>query len=141
MAGAALGVDPACRPRESRTARFTAHCGPSAAVVAVHGELDAANAGRLAEYAQQCAAVAKWLILDLRGVHFFGTAGFSALHTTNVWCAGADVRWAVVPSHAVSRLLRICDPEHALPIVDSAEALLNPADEPHRLLQLISQSR
>ena len=50
------------------------------------------------------------LALDLTGVDFFGTAGFSALHTLNVRCAGAGVEWVLVPSNAVSRLMRICDP-------------------------------
>jgi anti-anti-sigma factor len=143
FAGAALGVDTAfpSLPWENRTARCTAYWGPSAAVVAAHGELDAANAGQLADYVQQCAAVCKVLILDLRGVQFFGTAGFSALHTINVRCAAAGVQWAVVPSREVSRLLRICDPEHALPIADSAAAMLAAPDEPRRLLQLVPEPR
>ncbi|MDA3638604.1 STAS domain-containing protein [Mycobacterium xenopi] len=143
FAGAALGVDTAfpSQPWESRTARFTAHWGPSAVAVVAHGELDAANASQLADYVQQCAAFSKLVILDLRGVEFFGTAGFSTLHTINVRCARADVQWAVVPSRAVSRVLRICDPEHALPIADSADVMLVDQREPRRLLQLVSQSR
>ncbi|EUA06833.1 STAS domain protein [Mycobacterium xenopi 4042] len=109
--------------------------------VVAHGELDAANASQLADYVQQCAAFSKLVILDLRGVEFFGTAGFSTLHTINVRCARADVQWAVVPSRAVSRVLRICDPEHALPIADSADVMLVDQREPRRLLQLVSQSR
>ena len=41
------------------------------------------------------------LVLDLSGVEFLGTAGFSALHTVNVRCAGENVDWALVPSAAV----------------------------------------
>ncbi len=77
--------------------------------------------------------------MDLRGLEFFGTAGFSALHTINVRCAGAGVRWAVVPSKAVSRLLRICDPDNALPVAEPA--VLDENDQPLRLFQLVPEPR
>jgi anti-anti-sigma factor len=142
---AADGVDAATpsQPWECHTARVHADWGPSGPVITVRGELDASNAGQLADYVQRCATHSRTLILDLTGVEFFGTAGFSALHTINVRCAGADVRWAVVPSQAVSRLLRICDPDNALPIAEStpdADAD-GENDEPRPLLQLVSQPR
>lgn len=139
-AGSAATAFPS-QPWESHTARFTAHRGASAAVVSASGELDASNANQLADYVARCAASSKSLVVDLTGVEFFGTAGFSALHTINVRCAGADVRWAVVPSHAVSRLLRICDPDKTLPIAESVAEGLADNEEPRRLLQLIAQSR
>lgn len=123
------------------TARFTSDWGPSGPVVTVHGELDASNAGQLADYVQRCATHSRSLILDLSGVEFFGTAGFSALHTINVRCAGENVRWAMVPSQAVSRLLRICDPDNALPIAESAPVAGSENTEPTPLLQLVSQPR
>jgi anti-anti-sigma factor len=129
------------QPRECHTARFNADWGPSGPVVTVRGELDASNASQLADYVHRCAAHSKTLILDLTGVEFFGTAGFSALHTINVRCAGTDVRWAVMPSQAVSRLLRICDPDNALPIVASAPDTDSEDPEPRPLLQLVSQPR
>jgi anti-anti-sigma factor len=140
-ARAAVGTDAAfpSRPSEGHTARFTAERGPSGVVITAHGELDASNAGQLADYAQRYATHSTSLILDLSGVEFFGTSGFSALHTINVRCAGADVRWAVVPSRAVSRLLRICDPDKALPIAESAA--VDEDDRPRALLELVSQPR
>jgi anti-anti-sigma factor len=133
------------QPWESRTARFAAHRGPAAVVVAAQGELDAANAVQLADYVQRCAAFSQWVILDLTGLKFFGTAGFSALHTINVRCAGAGVRWTVVPNRTVSRLLRICDPDQALPIYGSPTGdsfgYSAVRDEPRRLLQLVPQPR
>jgi anti-anti-sigma factor len=143
---AAVGVDAAFPSRawECHTARFTADWGQSGPVITVRGELDASNAGQLADYVQRCATHSKSLILDLSKVEFFGTAGFSALHTINVRCAGADVRWAVVPSQAVSRLLRICDPDSALPVAESAPGsgiVGSENDEPTPLLQLVSQPR
>jgi anti-anti-sigma factor len=129
------------QPWESRTARFAAHWGPTAVVVTASGELDAANAVQLADFVQRCAAHSEWVILDLTGLQFFGTAGFSALHTINVRCAGAGVQWTVVPNHVVSRLLRLCDPDHALPICDSVTGDAAGSGEPRRLLQLVPQPR
>jgi anti-anti-sigma factor len=127
-------------PWENHTARFTADWSSSDVVITAHGELDASNANQLADYVHRCAAHADSVIVNLSEVEFFGTAGFSALHTINVRCAGADVRWAVVPSKAVSRLLRICDPDHALPLTDSVP---NRDDDqaPRRLFQLVPQPR
>ena len=51
------------------------------AVITAHGELDAANAQEFVDYALRHAAHIDRLVLDLTGVEFFGTAGFSALHT------------------------------------------------------------
>jgi anti-anti-sigma factor len=127
-------------PWENHTARFTAEWGPSFVVITAHGELDASNANHLADYVQRCAAHSKSIILNLSGLEFFGTAGFSALHTINVRCAGADVRWAVVPGKAVSRLLRICDPDNTLPLAESTSDSLDDG-EPRRLFQLVPQPR
>ncbi len=100
----------------SRTAQFSARWSHSGTVITVHGELDAANADQLAAYVQRSALRSRRVILDLRGLEFVGTAGFSALHRINVACSRAQVRWAMVPSQAVSRLLRICDPDGTLPV-------------------------
>ncbi|MGH3637070.1 STAS domain-containing protein [Mycobacterium sp.] len=129
------------RPWENHTARFSAHWVASVAVITAHGELDASNAAQLADYFQRCTLHSKRLVLDLSGLEFFGTAGFSALHTINVRCAGADVRWEVVPGPAASRLLRICDPDNALPIAESPEAAVTTDESPRLLLKLVSQPR
>ena len=52
--------------------------------------------------------------------------------------------WAVLPGKAVSRLLRICDPDNTLPLVQSVHAtLVADADDPEssRLFQLIPKPR
>jgi anti-anti-sigma factor len=138
-----LGTETAIpsEPWENHTARFTAEWGPSFVVITAHGELDASNANQLADYVQRCAAHSNSVILDLSGLEFFGTAGFSALHTINVRCAGAGVRWAVVPGKAVSRLLRICDPDNALPPAESVQDILDANEKPRRLFQLVPQPR
>jgi anti-anti-sigma factor len=135
--------------QQSRTAQFTASWGPSGTVIAVDGELDAANADELAAYVQQSTKRSNKVILDLRSVKFIGTAGFSALHRINVVCSGAQAYWAMVPSPAVARLLRVCDPDGTLPVTTAKdEAILEPLpgeeDEkpwPRPLLQLVPQPR
>ena len=112
-------------------------------MITARGELDAANADDLAEYVQRCLSYSQWLILDLRGLEFIGTAGFSALHRLNVVCSAADAEWTMVPSRAVSRLLRICDPDGILPVTGSVTESIRSAanSDPRYLLQLIPQSR
>ncbi|MEH3138933.1 MAG: STAS domain-containing protein [Mycobacterium kyogaense] len=115
---------------------------PATAVVSAHGELDAANGNAFVNYALRDAKQTQWLVIDLSGLSFFATAGFSALHTLNVQCAGQNIRWALIPSLAVDRLLRLCDPDSTLPIsVDIANALTTVHSDPPRLLKLISQPR
>lgn len=114
----------------------------SLAVITAHGELDAANAQQFVDYAMRHAAHIDRLVLDLTHVEFFGTAGFSALHSVNVRCAGEKIEWALAPSPAVTRLLRICDPDSALPICTSVDTALSAVqDEPRRLLQLVPKAR
>jgi anti-anti-sigma factor len=111
-------------------------------VITAHGELDAANAQEFVDYALRHAPHVERLVLDLTGVDFFGTSGFSALHTVNVQCAGEKIQWALVPSSAVTRLLRICDPDSALPICGSVDVALSAVQgEPRRLLQLVAKPR
>ncbi|ULP46592.1 STAS domain-containing protein [Mycolicibacter virginiensis] len=108
----------------SRTARSVTRWGRSGAVISVGGELDASNAGQLADYVQRCAGYCEWLVLDLNDLEFIGTAGFSALKAITDRCAEAMVYCTTVPGVAVARLLRICDPGNAVPTTPSvADAL------------------
>lgn len=122
---------------EYRSARFSATRGTDRTVVSAVGELDASNATEFADYFDLCMTDSAPLVVDLSGLEFFGTAGFSALHLINVRCAAAQLRWAVVPSSAVSRLLRICDPDRALPLLDSVHAMLDEDPGQRRLFQLV----
>ena len=97
---------------------------PAEIVVSAHGDIDATNAGALTDYAVGHAATGRTLVLDFNGVEFFGTEGFSALHRISVGCARARSYWAIVPSAAVSRLLRICDPEGSLSTVETVDAAI-----------------
>jgi anti-anti-sigma factor len=87
----------------------------SVAIISAHGEIDGSNADTLAEYTLGHLRGCRALILDLRGLDFFGARGFAALHTVSAGCAHAGIGWALAPSAAVSRVLRICDPQGTLP--------------------------
>lgn len=130
-------------PADCHTAHFaTRWLQPDTSVVTAHGDIDAANAQEFVTYALRHAALIKSLVLDLSGVDFFGTAGFSALHTLNVRAAAENIQWAMVPSASVTRLLRLCDPDSTLPLCASAEAALSAVQgEPKPLLQLVAQPR
>jgi anti-anti-sigma factor len=96
----------------------------SVAVVSAHGEIDMTNARTLSGYSLGNLMRSHGLILDLTRLEFFGAAGFSELHRISVGCARAGMYWALVPGAAVSRVLRVCDPDGLLPAVDTIEAAL-----------------
>jgi anti-anti-sigma factor len=114
----------------------------SIAVIGAHGDIDASNADTLMEYTRGHLMRCRGLILDLRDLDFFGTEGFSALHRVSVCCARAGIGWAVVSGEAVSRVLRICDPEGLLPAACTVEAAMATVqDQPHRPPQPIASRR
>jgi anti-anti-sigma factor len=141
-----FSTDAFAEPRECHTAHFvTRWVDDTTAVVSADGEIDAANAQEFVAYAMRHRDRLHRLVVDLTGVEFFGTSGFSALHTLNVRTAGEDIYWALTPGPPVSRLLRICDPDGALPVYDSvsaALAALEAGDRRHKpLLKLVAESR
>jgi anti-anti-sigma factor len=120
-----LAIFTVCTPGTRRSARLnTQRVKPPVTIICAHGEIDQANAHTLTEYSLAYLARRCGLILDLTRLEFFGAAGFSALHRISVGCADAGIDWTLVPGAAVSRLLRICDPDGLLPSVDSVSAAL-----------------
>jgi len=122
------------QPWERQTTRLAnRRLKSSVAVISAHGHIDASNADTLTDYTLGHLMRCRGLILDLRGLDFFGTDGFSALHRVSVCCARAGMGWAVVPSKAVSRVLRIVDPQSLLPAASTVEAAMAIIqDQPHR---------
>jgi anti-anti-sigma factor len=114
---------------------------PSTAIITARGELDAANATEFVEYAWRAGRV-EHLVLDLTNIEFIGTAGLSGLDVLSVRCSAGDVKWALVPSRAVTRLLEICELEATLPVQpDIAAAFAAVAGEGAPLLELVAESR
>lgn len=133
-----LDGDISSAPATCHTVRLTTSLLPTVIVITAEGEIDASNAEELADYVLRHAPHRRRLILDLTGLDFFAIEGFSVLHRVNVGCAGAAIQWAVVPSAPVSRVLRICDPAHVLPFVDTVNAALSTLGRSPRLLQLVT---
>lgn len=128
------------RPDRDRTERglFRAReLSASTLLVAAVGEIDASNSGALFEFIEERLPGYQQLVLDLSRLAFFGTDGFSALHTTNVRLSRRGIDWVLVPGPEVARVLRVCDPESLLTtagnIVSAVAAL---ARGPHTHLQL-----
>ena len=123
-----------CQPWESHTTRLAyRRLRSSVGVISAHGHIDASNADTLTEYTLGHLMRCRGLILDLRDLDFFGTEGFSALHRVSVCCARAGLGWAVVSGEAVSRVLRIVDPQSLLPAASTVEAAMAIVqDQPHR---------
>jgi anti-anti-sigma factor len=96
-----------------------AHDRRLATVVTISGDIDATNIDRVSEYITRFVLVGNAIILDLSDVYFIAAQGISVLIAIDdVYCAAA-VHWALVPSHAVSRLLRISDHDNILPTASS----------------------
>ena len=66
--------------QRSGSAEFSVRPGPLATLITADGELDAANANHLTVFVERCVRDSSQVIVDLRSLNFFGTAGFSALH-------------------------------------------------------------
>jgi anti-anti-sigma factor len=122
---------------EGRTARLAVRrLESSVAVIIAHGDIDASNAGTLAEYVLGYMPHCRGLIVDLHDLNFCGIDGFSALRRISSDCARVPMDWAVVPGTAVARVLRICDPQRSLPAVDTVDvALATIQDQPRHLPQ------
>jgi anti-anti-sigma factor len=102
---------------ERHRGRFSAsHLPPSTVLVTVEGDVDATNSRILVGYVERHVAASTRLVLDLKPVDFFGTAGFAALHNVNVICSQYGVDWVVLVGPHVRRLLQICDPDRTLPL-------------------------
>jgi anti-anti-sigma factor len=131
------------QPWQDHTARLTSRrLRSSVVVVRAHGGIDASNADTLTEYASGHVLRCCGLILDLRDLDFFGTEGFSALHRVSVCCARAGIGWVVVPGEAVSRVLRIGDPQGLLPAALTVEAAMATVErQPRRPLQPVARRR
>lgn len=136
--GFAAPATEATQSWQDHTAKFTVHWGRAGAVLAADGEIDAANASPFADYAGRCADCCEWLVLDLSALTFIGTVGFSALQSITAQCARARIHLRVIPSVALSTLLRICDPESNLPLASSLATALADVQKSGRPLHAVN---
>jgi anti-anti-sigma factor len=113
-------------------------------VVSVTGELDASNIDHLTDCARPCLASGRSFILDLSELDFLGAQGIRSLFAIADECKRSRIKWVLVPSHPVSRLLRVCDKQARLPSAASIDQALERVSAPARtreLLQLVTKSR
>lgn len=111
-----------------------------ATVIEVSGEIDAQNAQHVTDYFADFTYVGHPLVLNLSGVDFLGTAGFSAILQFADECRRAERHWALVVSPAVKTLLRL-QPNHRLPTAASVETALQrfaALPKPARTLRLVT---
>lgn len=129
------------KPGGCPTATFATRWIPqSAAVITVHGELDAATAPEFATYAMRHTFHTRRLVIDLAGVEFFGTAGLKALEDLDAKCNANSVAWGLTSCIAVDRLLEIS--KATLPVYPTVSTALAELDaKAARSLQLVPQPR
>jgi anti-anti-sigma factor len=96
---------------------------PESLVVAVHGEIDASNCARLADYVERHATIAGTLVIDTSGVDFFGAPAMAVLHRVDHCCEGSGVRWRLVAGPALRRVMRACGTT-GLPQADNVPSAL-----------------
>lgn len=125
----------------SHSASFTTRWLPqSAAVIIVHGDLDAASAPEFTTYATRHTFHVRRLVVDLAGVEFFGTAGLAALEDLDGSCSAKSVAWGLTSCPAVDRLLRLSTA--TLPVYPTVSDALTELDaKAAPSLQLVPQPR
>jgi anti-sigma B factor antagonist len=90
---------------------------PAVTVAHVTGEIDLASAETFREGVAQRVASGEVFVLDLDGVTFMGSLGFSVLVETHHETERRNIRWAIVAgSGPVQRPLQITGLQQVLPI-------------------------
>ena len=136
-AAAPVAITRLVRDRADRGLFRARELSATTVLVSVVGEIDASNSGELLSYVEKLLPSYDQLVLDLSRLSFFGTDGYSALHTIDMRCTRRGVDWVLVPGPEVTRILRVCDPDAQFTsesnIVSAMAAL---ARGPHTHLQL-----
>jgi anti-anti-sigma factor len=126
--------------RSGRAVFEVHHLTPTRVRICVKGDVDATNRQALARFVGFHTCVSQQLVLDLRSVDFFGSQGFTALHYISVQCARRDVDWMILGNRMVHRILRVCDSDTVLPVVNNIDAALNKLDRCFKYRHSVSRS-
>lgn len=100
------------------------HFQPGTTIIQICGAIEASNANRLSNCVDDLSIAERSLILDLRGVDFFGSEGFRALLGIAEKCLRNGVQWALVAGAAVGQFLESSDSKYRLPVTASVEEAL-----------------
>ncbi|GAB3883277.1 STAS domain-containing protein [Kibdelosporangium lantanae] len=107
------------------------HEHPAVTVAHVTGEIDLSSADQFRAGVTERVESGEGFVLDLDGVTFMGSLGFSVLVEAHEETARRNIRWAIVAgSGAIQRPLQITGLEQMLPIYasvpDALAALVRP---------------
>jgi anti-anti-sigma factor len=110
----------------------------SSTVIAVVGDVDAANAHDVAATVMTHLHNCTQLLLDLSELEFLAVQGYSWIRDINTTCVQRAIPWALVPSAEVSRVINLCDPGGTLPLAPTTSVGLDTMNhEPRRHLRLL----
>jgi anti-anti-sigma factor len=110
---------------ECGRAQIRAHFRHLATVVRIQGDVDAVNVGRLIERIRRIIMANDPVVLDLSDINSFAEEGISLLDAVAEGCRGAEIEWTLVPSPAVTALLRDSDCDDIFPTARSVPAALH----------------
>ncbi len=111
---------------------------PRTLVISASGDIDASNAEDLLALVRQ-AGSCDGLVFDLSAVKFFGTEGLSVLRAFSEGDP-ATLRTAIVPSLAVTRLLRLCTPAPPFLLARDLDAALIAVQSGRPVLELVTEA-
>lgn len=109
----------------SRTPALDHHINCRGAAIEVHhedrcvvltgtGEIDAANAHTFSTALSRFGTGPRHVVIDLRPMSFFGTAGLRELLCFDDKCSQSGTRWILLAGPMVQRLIDIACPSHTL---------------------------
>jgi anti-anti-sigma factor len=104
---------------DCRDARLTMRNDQGLTVITITGEIYASNVDEVKARARALVPRGGALIVDLGRIDFIGVAGLGVILSLDTECARAGTVWALITGISVSRLLRVGDPDGALPTVAS----------------------
>jgi anti-anti-sigma factor len=124
QSGTSIEVRISPRQASTRALRLsTSELTQSIVVISAHGDIDASNADDLLIGVRKALGRHHGVIIDLTAVKFFGTEGLWVLNVIN-GALEQPRRMALVPSAAVTRVLRLCPQAATLVSAFDVEAAL-----------------
>jgi hypothetical protein len=100
-------------------------CKQLATVLVVTGVVDDVNIDAIIQQAKACIIPEKPFVLDLSGVTSFCGHGIAVFDAVDEACSAFDEEWSLIPSTQVTRTLRLCGIEGAVPTASSVPAALH----------------
>jgi anti-anti-sigma regulatory factor len=106
-------------------AQIHKQCRQLATVLTVTGVIDELNVDVITAQAKSCVIPEKPFILDLSGVTSFAGHGIALFDAVDEVCTALGEEWSVIASQPVSRALRLCGVDGAVPTANSVPDALH----------------